>query len=66
MAHRKKKLTRAGRFMKGRDLLRSAFKATLVRACWAGAKAEADAERRAARAAYFIIVELLVENETSI
>lgn len=49
-------LTRAGRFMKGRDLLRSAFKATLVRACWAGAKAEADAVRRAARVAYFIMV----------
>ena len=44
--------------MKGRDLLFSAFKETTERAdCWAGAKAEADAERRAAtRAAYFIIV----------
>jgi hypothetical protein len=51
--------------MKGRALLRSAFKATLERAdCWAGAKAEADA-RRAARTVYFIIV-FQVKNRVAI
>ena len=44
--------------MKGRDFERSAFNETTERVDrWEGAKAEADA-RRAARAAYFIIVDL--------
>ena len=44
--------------MKGRDLLRSAFKEVAARpGCWAGAKAAADPARRAAeRAANFIMV----------
>ncbi len=42
--------------MKGRDLLRSAFKDVTERAdCWLGAKAEAEA-RRAAAATNFIMV----------
>jgi hypothetical protein len=42
--------------MKGRAWLFSAFKETTERTdCWAGAKAEA-LETRAARAAYFIMV----------
>jgi hypothetical protein len=50
-------LTRGGRFMKGRDLLRSAFSDTTEREdCWAGAKAEADAEKTAIRVATFIII----------
>jgi hypothetical protein len=54
-------LTRGGRFMKGRDLLRSAFRETTDRAdCWAGAKAEADAENTATIVASFIMVNSLV------
>ena len=42
--------------MKGRDLLRSAFKEVTEREdCWEGAKAEAEA-RRAAAATNFIMV----------
>jgi hypothetical protein len=49
-------LTRAGRFMKGRDVLRSAFKAvTELADCCIGAKAEADEARRARAAANFIM-----------
>ena len=43
--------------MKGSDLLRSAFKDVAAREdCCAGAKAEADAARRVATAANFIMV----------
>jgi hypothetical protein len=50
-------LTKSGRFMKGRDLLRSAFKEVTTRVfdC-AGAKAEALAARVAVRTANFIMV----------
>ena len=46
--------------MNGRDLLRSAFNEVTERPdCWAGAKAEAEAERRARIAADFIMDNLL-------
>jgi hypothetical protein len=47
--------------MKGRDLLRSAFRETTERAdCWEGAKAEADADKSAIMAADFIMVSPLL------
>mmetsp|Transcript_11590 Transcript_11590/g.29334 ORF Transcript_11590/g.29334 Transcript_11590/m.29334 type:complete len:203 (+) Transcript_11590:339-947(+) len=50
----------AGRFMKGSALLRSAFNETKDCCCvTVGAKAEADAERRARTAADFIMVVLI-------
>ncbi len=53
-------LTSAGRFMKGSALLRSAFNETKDCCCvTVGAKAEADAERRARTAADFIMVVLI-------
>jgi hypothetical protein len=55
-------LTRGGRFMKGRDLLRSALRETAEERadCCAGANAEADADKRATRAAVdFIMVAAL-------
>ena len=56
-----KELTRAGRFMKGREALFSALTAVLRRALllMEGANAEADPARRvAARAANFTMVSL--------
>lgn len=47
--------------MKGRALLRSAFRDMTERVdCWAGAKAEADAENTATRVASFIMVDSCV------
>ena len=55
-------LTSSGRFMKGSDLLRSAaFSETNDCCCVTeGAKAEADAERRARIAADFIMVDVCI------